>query len=637
MKFFQKFRLSYFILSFLFTTATTAVALDTDDLVTVEKIRHCTPGILCNSVQSLPEYSYWENENVSRQHQKKTWISRYSTPSKNNTKYLVFVASGQERAFGLSGSLNGKSTNWKDEYTNQEWEEDFEINSSLITKVLGNYDEFKPSETYAAGAWDARFNWEFSQGEKNDILEAYYKWLSSKFHAHKIKVIYLAGHSRGGCLAMRLAQKFNNAHPNVPIIVHSFDGVCNQIQHELGTWGTKITNPTNSGYKAFKTNMINQFNNKKSIAIYHMASGDDVLEAAHAFTHSGFKVEHNGFDWYNQQWFDVQHTAMDSWLTHDEAQTHLNYFLDRFDCPGNEKWSGETCSVPQCPLSGSIYNGIHCYIPTPTGHTAFIWSNKGYWTPGPGNYCPAPSNYDGANCYLGPLPNVFKFNDMVHYTPTLSHTPIPTSVKGNLIRLKHNQTGKCLLASVDHVFNEYCSSDRTQFFIKEMMSGNEFRLKHYESGECVEVVGGNGANVALKNCNSSLKQRFVMDNANTGVRLRNLYNNQCLYSHSQHGGPTKSWGCWNDPNMEYILDYYWTEWLDRDNPSGSGDYETGHTGLPCTPSDVLTRVKSTSTIYEPGDNTPDYLHVFNSAGVACKNTNQSDGYCNDYEVKFLCD
>jgi len=85
----------------------------------------------------------------------------------------------------------------------------------------------------------------------------------------------------------------------------------------------------------------------------------------------------------------------------------------------------------------------------------------------------------------------------------------------------------------------------------------------------------------------------------------------------------------------------WTPWLDRDNASGSGDYEnrSGFTAAQvCSnPTDIRARVVGTTKVYTPDATMPDSLAYFSAnSGLACVNSSQSDGTCSDYEVKFLC-
>ncbi|RZA01117.1 MAG: carbohydrate-binding protein, partial [Moraxellaceae bacterium] len=84
----------------------------------------------------------------------------------------------------------------------------------------------------------------------------------------------------------------------------------------------------------------------------------------------------------------------------------------------------------------------------------------------------------------------------------------------------------------------------------------------------------------------------------------------------------------------------WTAWLNRDTANGSGDYETRAdfgSAVCASPTAIQARVRGTATVYAPGNATPDVLQSFSaSAGLACQNSLQNDGICNDYEVRFLC-
>lgn len=89
----------------------------------------------------------------------------------------------------------------------------------------------------------------------------------------------------------------------------------------------------------------------------------------------------------------------------------------------------------------------------------------------------------------------------------------------------------------------------------------------------------------------------------------------------------------------------WTNWLDRDNPSGEGDAEVLPSFLVETPAYVCTtpsaveaRVKGTTQVFTPGMITPQKLRTFEAGkGLQCYNADQPYGTsCADYEVRFLC-
>ncbi|XP_061684425.1 mucin-5AC-like isoform X2 [Syngnathoides biaculeatus] len=85
----------------------------------------------------------------------------------------------------------------------------------------------------------------------------------------------------------------------------------------------------------------------------------------------------------------------------------------------------------------------------------------------------------------------------------------------------------------------------------------------------------------------------------------------------------------------------WTPWFDRDNPSGTGDYETladllkENPGKVCEhPIEIEVKTKSGASVGTTGD----VIHTSNAhTGFICRNRDQlHDGLCADYQVRFLC-
>jgi len=83
---------------------------------------------------------------------------------------------------------------------------------------------------------------------------------------------------------------------------------------------------------------------------------------------------------------------------------------------------------------------------------------------------------------------------------------------------------------------------------------------------------------------------------------------------------------------------YWTAWYDRDNSSGTGDWEEISLALPTpcggnTPVDVNCQTTTGIDAWLTGEN----LFCSASSGLVCKNSDQLDGYCNwDYKVRYRC-
>ncbi|KAJ0061271.1 hypothetical protein NL108_014384 [Boleophthalmus pectinirostris] len=83
----------------------------------------------------------------------------------------------------------------------------------------------------------------------------------------------------------------------------------------------------------------------------------------------------------------------------------------------------------------------------------------------------------------------------------------------------------------------------------------------------------------------------------------------------------------------------WTEWFDRDNPSGTGDWELltqlrkKYPGKICDkPVDIEARTWSGKTPAAAGDT----VEMDKDKGFVCKNKDQKDKRCNDYRVRFSC-
>lgn len=84
-------------------------------------------------------------------------------------------------------------------------------------------------------------------------------------------------------------------------------------------------------------------------------------------------------------------------------------------------------------------------------------------------------------------------------------------------------------------------------------------------------------------------------------------------------------------------DLGWSEWLDRDRASGSGDFELranfGH--ICANPTGIEGRVNG--TVFQSREDAPDILSSFSAErGLVCRNAEQSDRYCNNYQVRFFC-
>ena len=104
-------------------------------------------------------------------------------------------------------------------------------------------------------------------------------------------------------------------------------------------------------------------------------------------------------------------------------------------------------------------------------------------------------------------------------------------------------------------------------------------------------------------------------------------------------------GCYSSGACSGAVGYHianssWTGWLDRDNASGSGDYETIQDFIvsgqldPSCASPIAIECETTSGVdwTLAGE-----VYICNiDAGGVCRNSEQPDGYCQDYRVRFEC-
>ncbi|XP_071956624.1 cartilage intermediate layer protein 2-like [Antedon mediterranea] len=85
--------------------------------------------------------------------------------------------------------------------------------------------------------------------------------------------------------------------------------------------------------------------------------------------------------------------------------------------------------------------------------------------------------------------------------------------------------------------------------------------------------------------------------------------------------------------------YQWTPWFDRDNPSGSGDWETVSSLYNENPNQMCQHpatIQCQTTGGAHYTSTGEVVSCSASTGLVCKNADQPDNYCQDYRVRFLC-
>ncbi|XP_078616292.1 uncharacterized protein LOC144884710 [Branchiostoma floridae x Branchiostoma japonicum] len=85
----------------------------------------------------------------------------------------------------------------------------------------------------------------------------------------------------------------------------------------------------------------------------------------------------------------------------------------------------------------------------------------------------------------------------------------------------------------------------------------------------------------------------------------------------------------------------WTAWFDRDDPSGTGDWETltdlrtENPGQIC-PAPTAIQARVISTGQDASLTGEQFAYYDTTTGFVCKKNDQSDSRCLDYEVRFCC-
>ncbi|KAM8831960.1 cartilage intermediate layer protein 1-like [Spinachia spinachia] len=94
------------------------------------------------------------------------------------------------------------------------------------------------------------------------------------------------------------------------------------------------------------------------------------------------------------------------------------------------------------------------------------------------------------------------------------------------------------------------------------------------------------------------------------------------------------------PNIPVDEEFCWTSWYDRDNPSGTGDWELlvdlhrEYPGQICKAPVAIDAVAIASGL--PAHLTGDIYTSSPRYGFVCKNSQQESPLCLDYKVRFMC-
>lgn len=312
--------------------------------VEVERVGYCG-GLfgppLCSHRLTRDEFQPWRDSGVPAEIQRNTQLGVVFGQAEQPARRVALLLAGQQPDqvldTGSGNLLTGQANSFREGWTFRQPRRTFTLDDRSVAQRLIREGIFDPTDSFLAVAFDARFNHKFNKDNKDRIEDAYFRWLRSKFDPQSVDLVYLAGHSRGGCLAMRLAQRFQEEMPQVPVVAQSFDGVCNRNQGELGIEiPGRVNNPLVGGNSAFAwpTDLRQEFQSQQtSLALLQIVGGHPFFPgdlAVRAFSQKRADQPELDLCWYQQRWMDLSHSQLGGLRIVQPALDHLEASLDRF-------------------------------------------------------------------------------------------------------------------------------------------------------------------------------------------------------------------------------------------------------------------------------------------------------------------
>lgn len=312
--------------------------------VTLDRVRRCKGyWFFCISRLTRREYAPFEKA-ASRREQKRLFLARVNAPEPAATRSVVLGIAGGGDASAITGQRRGFAT----AFTKRRASAPYTLGAASLVNDVLRTGMFARKDTFVALVFDARFGYDAPPEKKERMETGYFDYVVSRL-GPAVDTIYLAGHSRGGCLAMRLSARLARKFPTARVIVHNFDGVCAPARAgervgEFGVVRSAVENPRRKGYKVVVTDVAKQFPARNCVAVRSFLSGEclttqvpTVAEPVHAFGNVGFGdaqdelVTPAGFSWYTQSFHTEGHIAI-AGRHHAKAVAHLRQAFDELPC-----------------------------------------------------------------------------------------------------------------------------------------------------------------------------------------------------------------------------------------------------------------------------------------------------------------
>ena len=296
-----------------------------DVMVEMTPLRYCSDKRWwgCRK-HAFPLGGFWDDAGMWGAHQDRAFMAVMGE-APANPKYIAIFIHGQQ---GLSGDIEdsvanvvaGSQSEWKWETDNVGSKTKSVDSRSAAARFYNDQSRFLSNdETLYLTIWDPQFN--HVAFDKEKIIEGYAKFLDSKVNWANVDGIVMVGISRGGCLAMRLAEDLRARYwlAHVQFALDVIDPVCRAREDEFGTYVETIINPVNSDYESWKTDIPGQLGGiQENYCIRNLALGEDVSGIGlgiRGFTHETCTAvdcqlnDFNGAPFYEQKWDDLCHSC----------------------------------------------------------------------------------------------------------------------------------------------------------------------------------------------------------------------------------------------------------------------------------------------------------------------------------------
>lgn len=290
---------------------------------TVQRVRYCTGGLLydnkCTRAETSQNFKQWDAHNIKGSRKKMTYISIVSEPDIAKVEHLVFISAGQQvevaiNPDGYQNVLTGQPADYKKNCLGKTKTCVRDFDQQGLAMRLKNSGLYDMNKTLFVMVLDSQYNYYLSN--KDEMLEAYWEFLTSKFYPGTLKDIVLAGQSRGGCLSLRLAERFRKraAYKDIPLVLQLNDAVCRNNGAEVpgvSIGKTFANNPLNPNkMKSVLLAIDRVFPNavRTNLFINNIHAGGKVGGLPiYAFT---LEPENVDLGWWRQTWVRYAHTDL---------------------------------------------------------------------------------------------------------------------------------------------------------------------------------------------------------------------------------------------------------------------------------------------------------------------------------------